>query len=68
MNYQIENTSLSGLYKIHLKIFNDERGSFIETFRENLFKEMGIKEHFVQDMTSISKKNVLRGLHYQIQN
>jgi len=66
MNYKIESTEICGLYKIHLTIYEDERGSFTETFRENIYEDMGIKESFVQDMTSISKKNVLRGMHYQI--
>jgi len=48
------------------KVFEDERGIFIETFNEKLFKEVtGLSIMFVQDNQSMSTKGVLRGLHYQ---
>ena len=50
------------------QVFGDERGFFMETFRESEFKELGIDVTFVQDNHSSSSKGVLRGLHYQIQN
>ena len=50
------------------KVFGDERGFFMETFREQWFLERGINVNFVQDNHSSSGKNVLRGLHYQINN
>ena len=46
--------------------FEDDRGFFLETFHEKRYKEMGLKEKFVQQNHSRSKKGVLRGLHYQI--
>lgn len=47
------------------KIFRDGRGYFMETFRENDFKEHCGNYNFVQDNQSKSTKNVLRGLHFQ---
>lgn len=47
-------------------VFGDERGFFMETFRESEFEELGLKVQFVQDNHSLSSKGVLRGLHYQI--
>jgi dTDP-4-dehydrorhamnose 3,5-epimerase len=47
-------------------VFKDERGEFMEVYKQSEFAQFGIKEQFVQDNRSISKKNVLRGLHYQI--
>ncbi len=47
------------------KIFEDERGFFMETYKYSEFAKFGIKEQFVQDNHSKSKKNVIRGLHYQ---
>ena len=44
----------------------DERGEFLEVFREYIFREAGINVSFVQDNISKSKKNALRGLHYQL--
>ncbi|MCQ6254061.1 dTDP-4-dehydrorhamnose 3,5-epimerase [Methanocaldococcus sp.] len=46
-------------------VFEDERGFFMETYKYSEFSKFGIKEIFVQDNHSKSKKGVLRGLHYQ---
>ena len=49
------------------KIFGDERGYFIETFRQDKFEEaVGYKVDFLQDNESKSTKGVLRGLHFQL--
>jgi dTDP-4-dehydrorhamnose 3,5-epimerase len=50
---------------IQPKFFLDKRGFFMETYKQSLFVEFGIKEKFVQENHSRSKKSVLRGLHYQ---
>lgn len=47
------------------KKYNDERGFFWESYKQSEFKQNGIKEIFVQDNHSKSRKHVLRGLHYQ---
>ncbi len=47
------------------EIFQDARGFFMETFREDQFKDLGLPYHFVQDNHSRSTKGVLRGLHFQ---
>lgn len=53
---------------IEPKVFGDERGFFYESFNQQLFEEaIGRQVHFVQDNHSRSIRNVLRGLHYQIQ-
>lgn len=53
---------------IEPKVFNDERGFFFESFNQAKFEEaIGKPIRFVQDNHSRSMKNVLRGLHYQIQ-
>lgn len=44
-------------------IFNDNRGSYVETYNEAIYKEAGIGVSFVQDDISVSKKHVLRGIH-----
>ncbi len=49
------------------KVFGDERGFFLETFRQNEFEEQCGKHTFVQDNHSKSTKGILRGLHYQVQ-
>ena len=51
------------------KVFGDDRGFFYESFNAKAFEQAtGLKREFVQDNHSKSAKNVLRGLHYQIQN
>ncbi len=47
------------------EIFRDERGYFMEIFREDELKKYGINVNFIQENQSLSKKNVIRGLHYQ---
>jgi len=59
-------TKLEGCFVIEPKIFNDERGYFLESFNENTFQNgIGKRVQFVQDNQSFSSKGVLRGLHYQ---
>jgi dTDP-4-dehydrorhamnose 3,5-epimerase len=52
---------------IEPKVFADQRGFFLESYNERVFKSLGIETHFVQDNHSCSQRGVLRGLHYQIQ-
>lgn len=56
---------IEGLYVVEPKVFGDERGYFMETYHHEAFKEAGLDMVFVQDNQSMSKKGVLRGLHYQ---
>ncbi len=51
---------------IEPKVFDDPRGFFYESYREDLFAQNGIRTHFVQDNQSRSAKGVLRALHFQI--
>jgi dTDP-4-dehydrorhamnose 3,5-epimerase len=59
-------TSLPGLLILEPRVFGDERGFFLESYNERSLAELGIEERFVQDNHSSSRKNVLRGLHYQV--
>jgi dTDP-4-dehydrorhamnose 3,5-epimerase len=64
---EFQETSLKGAYIIHPKVFQDERGFFLESYSEKAFAEKGITARFVQDNHSYSaKKGVLRGLHFQL--
>jgi dTDP-4-dehydrorhamnose 3,5-epimerase len=60
-------TSLPGVLLLEPRVFGDERGFFFESYNEQAFSSVGIDEKFVQDNHSCSGRNVLRGLHYQIQ-
>lgn len=62
-------TNIPDLLMIEPKVFGDERGFFFESFNRLKFAELtGRDADFVQDNHSRSVKNVLRGLHYQIQH
>ncbi len=61
-----EQTSMPGVWLIKPKVFKDERGHFLETFRQEVLKKEGIHDEFVQDNISKSVKGTLRGLHYQL--
>jgi dTDP-4-dehydrorhamnose 3,5-epimerase len=63
---RVERTSIPEVLLLEPKVFTDARGSFLETWGERLFAELGIAARFVQDNQSRSGRNVLRGLHYQI--
>jgi len=65
---KITSTAISDVLIIEPKVFGDERGFFFESFNQAKFEAaIGRKVNFVQDNHSRSAKNVLRGLHYQIQ-
>lgn len=59
-------TKIPDVKIIEPKVFGDERGFFMETWNEKVFRESGIDATFVQDNHSRSVKHTLRGLHYQI--
>ena len=62
-------TAIKDLLIIEPKVFGDDRGFFFESYNKRQFEEcIGRNVVFVQDNHSRSVKNVLRGLHYQIQN
>lgn len=63
---EIIKTDIKGLLIIKPKVFGDERGYFFESFNEINYQKAGINFCFVQDNISKSKKNTVRGLHYQV--
>jgi len=66
MEAKFEKLNLEGLLLITPQVFEDERGFFLERFRDEWFEKQGIDVKFVQDNHSKSCKGVLRGLHYSI--
>jgi dTDP-4-dehydrorhamnose 3,5-epimerase len=59
-------TTLPGVLLLELDTFGDSRGMFMETFRRDRYRELGIELEFVQDNFSTSVRGTLRGLHYQL--
>src|SRR5690348_15674261 len=58
---------LPGALILEPTVYKDERGFFLESYNEKNFAALGIAERFIQDNHSFSKRGVVRGLHYQIQ-
>jgi dTDP-4-dehydrorhamnose 3,5-epimerase len=58
-------TELPGVYIIEPEVFEDSRGCFFETYHRKKFAALGIDTVFVQENESLTRKGVLRGLHYQ---
>lgn len=59
----MKETSLRGVYLIEPSVHIDMRGSFYETYNEEIYREAGLMAHFVQDDISCSPKGVLKGMH-----
>ncbi len=64
---EIRKTDIPGLLVIEPRVFEDKRGYFYESYNERLFAERGLDIGFVQDNESRSRRDVIRGLHYQLE-
>ena len=65
MEIRVESRHLGDVVVLVPEVFQDSRGFFMETFREDQFKALGLPYKFVQDNHSRSVKGVIRGLHFQ---
>ena len=63
---KIEDTILPEVKLLTPNIYRDNRGAFSETYNQRRMEELGLPSHWVQDNFSVSQKNVVRGIHYQI--
>jgi dTDP-4-dehydrorhamnose 3,5-epimerase len=64
---KIFETTLPGVLRIEPAVFPDARGWFMETYNADVFRAHGLPDTFAQDNHSFSRRNVLRGLHYQLE-
>ncbi|MBN2402975.1 MAG: dTDP-4-dehydrorhamnose 3,5-epimerase [Spirochaetes bacterium] len=65
MPFDFKKLEIDGLVLIEPRIFKDERGFFLESYKRSDFVANGIEYNFLQDNHSLSGRNVIRGLHYQ---
>ncbi len=63
---KIETTNLEGVFEVENIKFKDKRGVFVKTFHEGVFSENGLETDFKESFYSISRKGVLRGMHFQL--
>jgi dTDP-4-dehydrorhamnose 3,5-epimerase len=65
MPFTFKTLSIPDIILIEPRVFPDDRGFFFESFKASDFEKANLPTHFVQDNFSFSKKDVIRGLHYQ---
>lgn len=63
---KIESTAIPGCYEIQPPVFSDDRGAFIKTYHYDSFKQSGLNTDWQEEYYSISRRGVLRGLHFQL--
>ncbi|HSD77742.1 MAG TPA: dTDP-4-dehydrorhamnose 3,5-epimerase [Solirubrobacteraceae bacterium] len=66
MHFERLHTRLDGPLYLQPRVFGDERGFFVETFRASTLAELGVTDAFVQDNHSRSAYGVVRGMHFQL--
>ncbi len=64
--FDIKTCKIQGCLELQPKVFADNRGKFVKVFHEQAFANLGLETHFVEEYYSISNKNVIRGLHFQL--
>jgi dTDP-4-dehydrorhamnose 3,5-epimerase len=62
----VSETALPGVLLIQSRMYKDDRGAFLESWNQHQFADAGLPSVWVQDNFSVSRKNVVRGIHYQI--
>lgn len=63
---QFNETLIPGCYEIFPKVVEDVRGKFVKSFNANSFQDHGLETTFTESFYSVSRKNVLRGMHFQL--
>lgn len=66
LKMEFKETGLKGVYIIKCNKFKDDRGSFVKIFNETEFSDKGLESDFKESFYTVSKKGVIRGMHFQI--
>lgn len=66
MQMDVMRLPIPGVYEIQPRIFKDERGLFVKTFQASDFEKVGLDTAFKEEFYSVSKPNVIRGMHFQL--
>ncbi len=62
---EVIKSTIDGCFELQPRVFKDDRGRLVKTFHEEMFASHGLETDFKEEYYSVSKKNVLRGLHFQ---
>lgn len=64
--FELRESKLRGCYQVLPRKLSDERGDFVKVFHSDAFAELGLETNFVEEYYSVSKKGVIRGMHFQV--
>jgi hypothetical protein len=64
--FEIKPTQLNGCFELHPKVFEDARGHFVKVFQNEAFVALCLETNFGEEYYSVSNKNVIRGMHFQL--
>ncbi len=64
--FELKPSKLNGCFEMQPKVFDDARGRFVKVFHEPAFAALGLDVTFAEEYYSVSHKNVIRGLHFQL--
>lgn len=64
--FDLKPSKISGCFELQPKVFEDARGRFVKVFHEQAFAAHGLETDFSEEFYSVSHRNVIRGLHFQL--
>lgn len=64
--FELVATGLPGCFEIRPRMFDDDRGRFVKVFRRDVFAAAGLATDFAEEFYSVSRRGVIRGLHFQL--
>lgn len=64
--FDLKPSRIAGCFELQPKVFEDNRGRFVKVFHEQTFLELGLETAFAEEYYSVSYKNVIRGMHFQL--
>lgn len=64
--FEFKPSKLTGCFELQPKVFDDARGRFVKVFHEQAFAALGLETNFAEEYYSVSRKNVIRGMHFQL--
>src|SRR5665647_934283 len=64
--FELKSTPLAGCFELQPRVSDDARGRFVKVFQVQAFATHGLETHFAEEYYSVSNKNVIRGLHFQL--
>jgi len=64
--FELKQSEIEGCFELQFKAVDDERGRFVKVFQDQVFSEHGLVSNFPEEYYSVSQRNVIRGMHFQL--